>query len=307
MTCRPHVSALITTLVGVLISVATLALAAVPTPGSLDSSFSVGTGGNAPVSVLVAQPDGKLVIGGAFDVFNGVPQRRLARLLVDGSLDPAFNLGTGVGDAVYCLAVQPNGQIVLGGSFYTVNGVNHHGIARLNADGSVDVSGNWASNGARTDGSVYAVVIQPDGRIVIGGTFSQVNGVARNRLARLNEDGTLDTTFNPGVGPDNAVYGLALQGDGKLLVAGQFNRYGGAVHNPVARLNANGTLDASFDIGPVLVGYAQTVVVQADGKIVVAGGLSSTDGRSSKLLRLNADGTRDGEFLAGSTFNSDVL
>ena len=141
MTYRPHVSAVIATLLGVWSCVVTLAVAA-PNPGSLDSSFSVGTGANAPVYALAQQADGKLLIGGSFDVFNGVSQRRLARLLADGSLDPAFNIGTGVGDSVYCLAVQPNGQIVLGGSFYTVNGVNHHGIARVNADGSVDTADN---------------------------------------------------------------------------------------------------------------------------------------------------------------------
>lgn len=288
-------------------SAAALTVIDLPTAGSLDNAFNVGTGGNAPVYAIAQQPDGLLVIGGAFDQFNGAALRRIARLKPDGSLDPAFNPGVGADGSVYAVALQANGQIVIGGGFFGVNGVSHRGIARLNADGSVDTSGNWASNGARTDGNVNAVVIQPDGKIIMGGAFGSVNGVPRNRLARLNADGTLDTAFVPGAGPNNAVLGLALRSDGEILVAGQFNAYNGARHNPVALLYPDGSLDTSFDIGPAMVGYAQSVSVQADGKILVAGGLSSVDGRNSKVLRLNADGSRDASFLAGNAFNSDAL
>lgn len=292
---------------GVLSSVAALAVVDVPGAGSLDSGFDVGTGGNAPVYAMAQQPDGLLVIGGAFDLFNGAALRRIARLKADGSLDPAFSPGTGADGSVYAVALQANGQIVLGGSFFNVNGVSRRSIARLNPDGSMDTSDNWKSNGARTDGNVNAVVIQPDGKIVIGGTFSAVNGVARNRLARLNPDGTLDTTFVPGGGPNNAVLGLALQPDGLLLVAGQFNSYNGSTHCPIARIYTDGSLDSTFGAGSSLVGYAEAIAVQPDGSILVAGGLSSVDGRNSKLLRLNYDGTRDATFLTGNKFNSDVL
>src|SRR5205085_1325382 len=100
------------------------------------------------------------------------------------------------------------------------------------------------------NGLVYPIAVQPDGKILVGGTFTSVLSVARNRVARLNPDGTLDTSFDPNA--DGAVLSIAVQADGKILLGGGFTSLspngGGAVtRNRIARLNADGTLDALFD------------------------------------------------------------
>ena len=94
-----------------------------------------------------------------------------------------------------------------------------------------------------------AFSIQADNKIVIGGVFNEVNGTARNNIARLNADGGLDTGFNPGTGADNTVTTLSVQPDGKILIAGYFTSYNGASRNRIARLNTDGSLDVGFDPG----------------------------------------------------------
>jgi uncharacterized delta-60 repeat protein len=141
---------------------------------------------------------------------------------------------------------------------------------------------------------VYALAVQADGKILVGGYFTAVGGQPRTNLARLNVDGTLDTGFNPGMGGDfggcywcySHVLSLALQADGKILVGGFFTAVGGQPRTNVARLNVNGALDGTFDSGTD--GEVSALAVQSDGKIL-AGGLFSTLGGQARasLGRLN--------------------
>ena len=125
-----------------------------------------------------------------------------------GGADTTFNPGSGMNADVFALALQTSGRILAGGNFTTVNGVPENYLARLNTDGSLDRSGFlYGLPGA--SGAVYAVVDQTDDQIVIGGAFTNFNGTVLNRVARLNSDGSLDTSFNPGAGADNTVYALA--------------------------------------------------------------------------------------------------
>src|SRR6185369_3428667 len=118
-------------------------------------------------------------------------------------------------ETVRGLAVQPDGKVFIGGNFSSVNGANRNGIARLNANGSLDSSFNPSTSG----GSVSSVDVQSDGRLLIGGSFTNVNGTNRNRIARLNANGNLDSSFNPGTGVfGGAVSSVALQSDGKVLI-----------------------------------------------------------------------------------------
>lgn len=187
-----------------------LVLNAMAAPGGLDAAFNPGTGADGNVQVIAIQPDGKLLLGGAFSIFNGTARSRVTRLNPDGSVDTSFIPPGNIDGTVYGMALQPDGKVVIGGNFYGLSGSNNRSIARLNPDGSSDTSGNWASNGVKTDGAVNVVYLQPDGKILIGGTFGQVNGVLRNRLARLNSDGTLDSSFNPAGGPGGAVAAIAV-------------------------------------------------------------------------------------------------
>ena len=151
---------------------------------------------------LAVQPDGKVLIGGNFTTVGGTARSSIARLNADGSLDTTFDPGVGVSSNVRAMALQPDGKVLIGGWFATVAGTNRNHIARLNADGSLDAS---FDPGAGASGTVYDIVVQADGKVLIGGAFNTVDGVARNRIARLNADGSLDTSFNPGSGANNWV------------------------------------------------------------------------------------------------------
>ncbi|TDU62478.1 putative delta-60 repeat protein [Prosthecobacter fusiformis] len=143
------------------------------------------------------------------------------------------------------------------------------------------------------DGEVKAMAVQADGKVVIGGTFTQVGGVARSRCARLNADGTLDVDFNPVC--NDAVLALAVLADGHLLLGGQFTTVGGEDAMRLVRLEADGSVDASFT--PVLNGEVRALGSLADGKVMAGGAFTTVNGASKMYLaRLNAEGTVDGAF-----------
>ncbi len=185
---------------------------------------------------VLIQDDGKILIGGAFTSVrpeggSAVGRHNLVRYLPDGSLDSKFD--PNFNGTVTALALQPDGRIVVGGRFSTVdpnrtgNPVVRNGIARLNADGTLD-AGFDPNLGATQTPQVYAIVIQSDGKVVFGGDFNQLqpagtsSPVARNHLARVDAGGSLDSGFAPN--PNNIVYSLGLQADGRLIVGGGFTQ-----------------------------------------------------------------------------------
>ncbi len=206
--------------------------------------------------------------------------------------------------SVHAIALQADGKIVIGGAFTQVNGQGRNRIARLNADGTLDVSFN---PGSGTDYGVESIALQTDGKIVIGGSFSQVNGVSRNYIARLSSDGSLDTSFNPGSGANDDVRSVAVQPDGKIVIGGWFVLVDGTTRNLVARLNTDGSLDTTFDPGSGANSNVNQVAVQSNGKIIVAGYFSSFGGASRNgIARVNSDGTLDTTFDPGSGMNYAV-
>jgi uncharacterized delta-60 repeat protein len=153
--------------------------------------------------------------------------------------------------------------------------------------------------------SVRALVLQPDGKVLVGGQFTEFDGTTRNRIARLNNDGSLDASFNPGTGFDNIVHTLALQPDGKVLVGGYFIEFDGTTRNRIARLNNDGSLDASFNPGTGFNNLVNALVLQPDGKVIVGGKFISYDGSLNKILvRLDDDGSLDNSFVPASTIRS---
>jgi uncharacterized delta-60 repeat protein len=158
-----------------------------------------------------------------------------------------------------------------------------NGIARINTDGSLDFS--FDPSEKQVDYNVNAIVIQPDGKIIIGGTIHHFFGIVRNNITRLNKDGSLDLSFQQLNGADREINSIVQQPDGKILIGGYFKTYNGIVRNGVARLNANGTLDNSFDPDIEENYFEKCLALQPDGKVVVGG--------SGGLTRLNSDGTFD--------------
>jgi uncharacterized delta-60 repeat protein len=245
------------------------------TNGSLDSTFNAGSGFDGYVTSLVIQPDGRMVVGGYYTTFNGVSRNRIARLNTDGSLDTSFNPGTGFLGYVSSLALQADGRVVVGGNFSTFNGTARIGIARLNADGSLDMSFN---PGVSFDNDVFALAVQSDGRIVVGGLFRLFGGVARGGIARLNTDGSLDTSFFPGAGfyngPNQQCYikSMAMQADGRIVAGGYFSTYNGVARRGIARLNADGSLDTSFMVSGLMhPGALFGLCFMDDSQLLVAG------------------------------------
>jgi len=161
---------------------------------------------------------------------------------------PAFNQTPGANYSVYALAVQLDGKTIIGGDFTAVNTEPLTRIARLDTDGWIDPS---FTVGTGVDGPVDAIALYgfagPNAdKIVIGGSFTSVNGTQRQGIARLNPNGTLDSGFNPGVGADGPVRSLAIQSNGKVVIAGEFSSVNGINRNGIARLNADGSVDTSL-------------------------------------------------------------
>ena len=294
------------------------------TDGSVESTatFNAGTGANEQVYGVALQADGKIVIGGAFTSVKGQARGGIARLLSNGNVEgtATFNAGTGADNVVYGVALQSDGKIVLCGEFTSVNSQALGRIARLNADGSVESAVTFDA-GTGADAGVQSVVVQADGKIVLGGQFMNVNGLPRNRIARLNANGTVESTatFDAGTGADGLIHGVALQADTKILIVGDFTNVNGRPRNRIARLNADGTIEstATFDPGAGANGPVYGVALQADGKILLAGDFTSVNGEPrNRIARLNPDGSLESiaafnigsganDFVGGVTLQAD--
>lgn len=255
-------------------------------PGDVDLSFDPGSGVNGGVSAVALQPDGRVFISGSFTAVKGLSRPGLARLNVDGSGDGSFNPGVAGGGLI---ALQADGRLLV--NTYT-------GLVRLHADGSLD--NTFAASIAAYDEGIFALAIQPDGKVLIGGGFTVVNGTDRFGIARLNSNGTVDNSFNPGTGA-YGVYAIALQPDGRVLIAGGFQSVNGTNRNHVARLNANGSLDNGFNPGDGPSDWVYTMALQPDGKVLVGGNFSTINGTNAQgIARLNANGSADSSFNIGN-------
>jgi uncharacterized delta-60 repeat protein len=199
----------------------------------------------------------------------------------------------------YAVVLQPDGKVIIGGQFDTVQGVPRILIARLNTNGSLDASFNspiqTIPSQSGPQGEVYDVLQQPDGKFIVSGYFL-VGGVWKT-VVRLNNDGSLDGSFNvttnDGSTDFNHVYRALLQPDGKIIIASNaLQSVNGVTTNRIARLTSTGSLDAPLGVTGNVLMSVFALGLQTDGKIVVGGG----DSIGTAITRLNADGTVDGGF-----------
>lgn len=261
---------------------------------------------------VVIQPDGKIIVVGEVPSAGGSPDFFVIRYEPDGSLDTTFSLdgivtnNFGNDDAAFAVALQADGKIVVIGRTNAVSGSDDFAVARYLPNGSLDTtfSGDGrAVNGFGGDDTGRCVLIQADGKIVVGGNTDGDFGILRYNL-----DGTLDTTFSGDGratfdhgGANNTGYDIKIQSDGKIVGAG--GRDGDFI---VYRVNSDGTADATFDgDGMVTTNFgtsndsALSVAIQVDGRIVAGGFSGSSPNQSSALARYNTDGSLD------STFDGD--
>lgn len=258
--------------------------------GTLDETFRLETAPLVPdIYSIALQTDGKILIGGTFTYFAGVARNHIARLNANGFIDNTFNPGTGANDDISSIIVQTDGKILIIGDFTSYNGVARNHIARLNPDGTLDITfdpGNAANK------SLYSIAVQTDGKILIGGSFTTYNNTSINCIARLNTDGTLDSTFNTGTGANGAVTTIKLKADGKILIAGIFEAYNGIERKYIAELNVDGTLDSTFNQGSGINYLVQDILVQPDGNIIVVGNFTSYDDNTvGRVIRILSDTT----------------
>lgn len=280
---------------------------------SLDPTFTTGTGANGTVRASAIDSSNKIIIGGKFTNYNGTARSYIARLNSDGTNDTNFNIGTGIGisssdgiEGIHAIAIQSDGKILIGGYFTSFNGTTRNSIARLNTDGTLDTS--FASGFATDSAIVYSIVIQSDGRILVGGSFANYSSTSTNNIVRLNTNGTIDSTFITGTGFDNEVYAITIQPDGKILVGGKFNYYKTTTYNTfLSRLLNDGSIDSAFTVPTIKrtgEGFGvKTIKLQSDSKIVIGGGFYLVNNISrKKIARLEANGNFDTTFDPGTGF-----
>lgn len=274
--------------------------------GALDGNFNAGVI-DGEIQHVAVQPDGKILIRGNFFTVQGTSRNGFARLNADGSLDTSFSNTAGGG--ANGLVVQSDGKILAINDRSFFNGApvtNAFVVRRLNSDGTRDTSFSRLDS-PDVDGNVQTLALQTDGRIVIGGDFTLVRGVSRRGIARLNSDGTLDSSFNPGAGvestygnPAAVVYKVSVDGNGKILLGGVFNSYNGLSRRGLARVNSDGSLDSSFNASTEAGGGVVTLVPEANGRVLVGGYFVRLDGVVMHYLgRLNGDGSLDTSFDTG--------
>lgn len=238
------------------------------------------------------QPDGKILFAGTGTFWGS----SIGRCYQDGTLDTNINviLRGPNGPVVSSLILQPDNKILVQGVFSLCNGEPRTNLARINFDGSLDMQFNprVESSYAYVLPDIECVALTKDGRILIGGCFAKVGGVARNGLARLNADGTVDISFSPNTGPGyTKISAMAIQSDGKIIIAyTMIDANGSQWSNIVSRLNSDGTLDSQLSLN--ITGVEQ-IAVQPDGGVLLAAVGSSTSWPMPYLIRLAANGAVD--------------
>jgi uncharacterized delta-60 repeat protein len=286
--------------------------------GTEDYSFYQSLGGfNSSVNALAIQPDGKILVGGNFNTFNGNTRNRLVRLNNIEDIPFYTNLGDGFNGQVLSIIVQPDGKILIGGSFTDLNGHTRNRLVRLNPDGTEDTD-FYTNLGGGFNGSVNVLAIQPDGKILVGGDFDTFNSNTRRKIVRLNPDGTEDTAFylntgggGGGINKGKSVITIAIQPDGKVILGGSIEELASNTRYNLIRLHPDGKEDIDFytNLGSGFNSATQIVKVQPDGKILVGGDFDIFNGNGrNRLVQLFSDATEDTTFYGnlGSGFNSSV-
>lgn len=331
------------------------------TAGTINTNFNIGAGFNDGVYITVVQPDGKILVGGHFTTYDNNNEYYLTRLNSDGSLDGSF-VTSQLDNFIRSIEIESDGKILVGGRFSSYNGTQTNGIIRLNTDGTPNqyfglgfyCNSCYNPGVGNGPGLVRIIKVQPDGKILVGGSFNEYNGNSGvNNIVRLNYDGSVDSTFNVGSGFDYGVFTIELLPGGLILLGGDFNQYNGNPVNKMILLSSTGSImnifGGGFDDrvqkivvqndGKILIGghftnfngtssnylirltstflvdntynfnyWVNNMLVQSDGRVLVGGQFSDYDGINvNSIVRLNPSGSYDGSFYQGSGFDNNVM
>ncbi|MBM3879720.1 MAG: hypothetical protein FJ387_08375 [Verrucomicrobia bacterium] len=296
---------------------AALPLALLRSNGQRETSFapSFANGIHPPaISAILEQPDGRLLVAGLFLEVNGQARRGLARLFPDGSLDPSLNvvLDAPAATLLHAAALQDDGKIVLVGDFTSVNGQPRHAVARVGANGELDLGFHVSHPALTAQSAVFSVAVQADGKLLLVGRFaSNAPGPLELDVLRLNADGSADATFVGHVDADPAeltregIRGVRTLGQGRSLIWGGFRSVEGVAVTGLARLDNSGLPEASFTANLEEGGQVYSVARLPDGRLLCGGAFRMIDQTPrANLALLNPDGTTDGSLDPGTTFAS---
>jgi len=230
------------------------------------------------------QADGKILLGGAFSTYyDSTVKKSYTRANADGSLEAALNAGgTSFDKAVWACRLLSDGKSLACGAFTSYNGTSAGHLSRIHTDGNLDTTFN--SGGAGADSVVRTCALQSDGKILISGNFTTYNGISRIAIARLNADGTLDTSFDPGTSANNIIRSHAVQSDGKILVGGYFTAYNGTPVNRIARIETDGSLDGSFNSASYADNIVYAFAFPSPGKILIVGYFTNYGGSTCNAI-----------------------
>ncbi len=266
-------------------------LARINTDGTKDATYATGTataGANGFIYDFVEQPDAKIIVGGGFTSIVGTAKTRIARLNSNGTIDNTFSIGTGINNSIYKIALQSDSKVIVGGAFTTYNAISASRIVRINSNGAIDntfTTGTGFSYTTPTLTAVYAIDIQSDGKIIVGGTFTSYNGSAVNNIVRLNSNGTIDNSFTISSCNSN-VRMIKILTDGKILVAGSFTNFNGASKNRIVRLNSDGSNDNTFG-GTGSNNDILDISFQSNNDFLISGAFTSYSGSSiNRIARI---------------------
>lgn len=271
--------------------------------GTLDADFDPGVGPNASVFSVQPLPElGGVLIGGEFWQVKGTNQNAIARLDDEGNLDPSFT--SGAGSTVNDIIRLDDGRIVIGGAFTQYNGSGRNRIAVINSDGT------FAEDfviGSGFNTTVTALRQTASGQILVGGSFAFYNGISKRGLARLNNDGTLDETFDAGTGPNGTVNAMVEESGGGIVLVGAFAMVNNFPRSRIAGLKADGSVDPEFDVGAGASSVVNTVVtLDAEERLIIGGVFTSYDnqptGRLAAIIGRSGAAPADGYFTWISEF-----
>jgi uncharacterized delta-60 repeat protein len=273
----------------------------------VDSSYLITNGPNDRVVKIALQDDGKLIAIGYFTHFSDTPMKYICRLNIDGSLDTTFNPQAGPDGYLFDLALNDEGKIIVVGNFTYFNGIKCDRIARLNTDGSVDVEFSTKSS---ANSRVYNCALDPNGKILIGGNFSNINLIPKRRLARLHEDGALDLSFDCGGGPktNNNFAGdinQVLVDDSLYYVVGEFDFFNEIPRRNIVCLSSSGGVIENMNFEGGTNDEISCITRHTDSSILIGGYFDSIGNYSySGLAKLFNNGNIDTVFNIGTGKNT---
>ena len=285
--------------------------------GSIDTGFNTGGTGiglvNFKANTCAIQQDGKILVGGQFGSYNGVNCRSLIRLNSNGSIDSSFTFPNYPSSWVSRVLIQPDGKVLVEGlfGFAFTDPTNRH-LIRLNSDGTLD--GTFTTGYTGPTGQIPSVsysnvitlqnmALRSDGKIIIVGAFTNYNGSSTNNIIRLLSNGQIDPIFNFSAGVERGINDLIIEPvTNKLIIGGEFTTFGTTPVKKLIRLNTDGTIDTSFNIGTGTTdsvtfpgctfcsNYVKALKLQPDGKILVGGKFTTFNGLSAtNITRIFGD------------------